>query len=78
MYRPGEHLVICDICGFRKRRSQCKKNWMGQIVCADTCFEKRDPQETARVKPEKSHVKDARPEHADRFLEYGDVTGDDL
>lgn len=78
MYRPGDFLVICDICGFRKLRSQTRKNWQGQIVCADTCYETRHPQERARVRPEKHGVRDARPEPEDRFIEPGEITADSL
>lgn len=62
----------------RKRKSQCRKNWQGQIVCADTCWESRHPQELARVKPEVQRVRDSRPEQTDTFLEYGEVTEDTL
>ena len=77
-YHPGDYLVICDMCGFEKLRSQCVFNWKKQLVCKDTCYEPRHPQEFVKVRPEKTSVPDARPEAADSFLSMGEVTIDDL
>lgn len=78
MYRPGDHYVICDRCGLKKRRSDCKKTWDKLIVCAATCFEERHPQDTVRAVKEHPGVKDARPESADVFLSRGQITAADL
>jgi len=76
-YVPGDHYVICDICGFQFRRSECKKNWKQQIVCMDD-FEKRHPQDLIKVKPERPGVKDARPVPEYYFVGTNEVTPDDL
>ena len=47
-YRPGDWLVQCDQCGFRRYASQVSKQWNGLIVCSDTCFDERHPQEFVR------------------------------
>jgi hypothetical protein len=78
MYKPGDHYVICDICGFRRLRSQCRKNWMGQIVCGDTCYESRHPLDNPRTKTERQRKLDVRPEKEDVYLEYGDAKAEDL
>lgn len=57
----GDHNAICDVCGFKCKRSQMKKRWDGAIVCkAD--FETRHPQDLIKARPERQGVKDARPE----------------
>lgn len=45
-YHEGDHAAICDICGFRFRRSQLSFNWKGQLVCGRD-WEARNPQEYA-------------------------------
>jgi len=78
-YRPGDHLVICDICGFRRYASECRLNWKKQLVCADTCYEEKHPQyREPRGLHERQTVDIHRPEKTDVFLSPGDVTPDDL
>lgn len=57
----GDWNAVCDICGFRFKASQLRKNWKGEYVCRDD-FELRHPQEFVRVAPEKISVPWARPE----------------
>lgn len=38
-YKPGDYLVICDICGFQRYASECRMTWNNLFVCADTCWE---------------------------------------
>lgn len=66
VYRPGDWNAVCDICGFRYKASQLKKNWKGEMVCEQD-FEYRQPQEFVRVQPEKVSTPWARPEN-DLFL----------
>lgn len=73
----GDHYVICDMCGFQCRRSECKKNWKGQIVCSED-YEKRHPQDLIKSRPERGGVKDARPEPEHYFVGVNEVTPDDL
>jgi len=78
-YRPGDHLVICDICGFRRYASECRLNWKKQLVCADTCYEEKHPQyREPRGLHERQTVDIHRPEKTAVFLSPGDVTPDDL
>jgi len=60
-YHYGDHLVICDRCGFRYRRSQVKKEWTGFMVCAK-CFDVKHPQLDLKVRGDKVGVKDPRPD----------------
>lgn len=79
-YIPGNHWKICDQCGFKKRNSQTRKMWDGKVVCADTCWEPRHPQDymVKGVKDNQS-VKDARPRQSNKFISTADpVSADDL
>jgi hypothetical protein len=51
MYRAGDWLVICDICGQKSKASQVKKRWDGMIVCPDD-YEERHIQDFLRVSPD--------------------------
>lgn len=79
-FKPGDPNMVCDICGFVKRRSQMRKNWKGQVVCADTCFETRHPQELVRSVVSRMAVRNARPEPPEVYApEYpNQITADDL
>lgn len=61
-YTSGDHYVICDICGLRRRRSDCTKNWKNQMVCRDRCYEPKHPQLDIRITPDIISVEDPRPE----------------
>ena len=71
---PGSNLefgtwwVICDRCGFRRKNTQVRKEWTGLIVCSDTCFETRHPQDFVRAKPDEQSVPFVRPEQPDVFV----------
>ena len=78
----GKWLVICDRCGFKKTNDQVRKEWTGLIVCADTCWEPRHPQEFVRPRPDEQKVAFTRPEPTDVELavpaldaEYLDLPG---
>jgi len=60
-YKHGDHKVICDICGFVYYRSECLKNWKGQIVCKKD-FENRHPQDFVKARADKQSVRDPRPD----------------
>jgi hypothetical protein len=61
-------LAICDRCGFKKQSSELRKEWTGLMVCADTCFEARHPQDFVRGVPDKQAPPWVRPEPADVFV----------
>lgn len=43
-WKSGDHLVICDFCGFKYLRSECRMTWENWLVCK-TCWEPRHPQD---------------------------------
>lgn len=67
-YKPGAWNAICDICGFRFKSDELKKNWKGLMVCSAD-FETRHPQEFVRGRTEKIGVPWARPEGEDVFID---------
>lgn len=66
-YKPGAWNAICDVCGFRFKSDQLRKNWKGLMVCQED-YETRHPQEFIRVKTEKIAVPWARPEGDPTYL----------
>lgn len=78
MYISGDYFMICDRCGFKRRRSEIRKEWQGLYVCSDTCWEKKHPQLEIKARHDRQAVPVARPEATDVFLSAGDVTADDL
>jgi hypothetical protein len=77
-YRPGDHFVICDRCGFRRYASDCRMTWDNFFVCADTCWEpKHEMFSPPKPLNEKQKVSPHRPESEDAFITTP-ITGDDL
>lgn len=60
----GDWNAICDICGFKYKASQLRKNWKGQMVCEQD-WETRHPQELLRVPKDDPSVPWARPQGDD-------------
>ena len=61
-YIPGDHWVVCDICGLEYRSSKMRKNYDGLIVCPKD-FETRHPQEFVRARKDDLRAKGlVRPE----------------
>jgi len=63
----GDHLVICDRTGFKRWRSECKKEWDGKIVWAPV-YRRRQPQDTPAIVPKSPTVVDARPDSPNTFV----------
>lgn len=59
VYIPGDYYLLCDVCGFKKRRSECMKRWDGAVVCAQD-FEERHPLDLIQPREERQNVIDAR------------------
>lgn len=59
VYVAGDYYLLCDICGFKIRRSEARKAWDGSMRCASD-FEERHPQDTVEPRPERQNVIDAR------------------
>lgn len=76
MFKAGDHFVICDMSGEKVLRSQCVKQWDGAIVKKEYA-RARHPLDLQRPPPAERTPRDTRPVN-DVFLEYGDVTPDDL
>lgn len=76
MYEPGDHFVICDLSGRKSLRSECVKTWDGFIVRKELA-DGRHPLDTQKPPMAERSVRDSRTVN-DVFLEYGDVTADDL
>lgn len=55
-FGAGNWLILCDRCGFKRRRDQVVRTWNNLMVCAPStgkhCFETRHPQEFVRAKPD--------------------------
>ena len=75
--KPGDHNVICARTGFKLKRSDCKKEWTGQIVRAES-FEKRNAQDFIRSKPDNQRVRDPRTRPEITFLAVDEVKAEDL
>jgi hypothetical protein len=65
-YSPGEHWVCCDLTGKKVLASQTRRTWDGFRVWEAVYYPKH-PQLSLRGIPERSHVRDARPEPADVY-----------
>lgn len=76
-YRPGDHYVICDVCGFKVRSSETRMRWDNLRVCLKD-WETRHPQDLVRGRRDRQRVTNPRPEAVDTFISPGDVTADDL
>jgi len=48
----GQWNAICDICGFKYKSGQLKKNWRGLWVC-EKDWEARNPQDFIKVREER-------------------------
>ena len=62
-WRSGDYKAICDRCGRTRKGSELKIEWDMYFVCADSCWEPRQPQDFVRVIPgEGLPVNPARPQ----------------
>lgn len=76
-YRPGDHYVICDVCGFKLRSTETRVRWDKLRVC-EKDWEPRHPQDFVRGKKDRQRVPNPRPEAPDTFINPNDVTADSL
>jgi len=76
-YRPGDHYVICDVCGFKLRSTETRVRWDKLRVC-EKDWEPRHPQDFVRGKKDRQRVPNPRPEAPDTFINPNDVTADNL
>lgn len=78
-YKKGDHWVICDICGSRQWRSECKFTWDGLLACItnDCWYPKHAGDEPLPVINDPKPVLDARPDlpmDQLNFLEEGHLS----
>lgn len=59
VYIAGDYYLDCEVCGFKKRRSECRKRWDGAIVCHED-YEERHPLDLIQPRAERQNVVDAR------------------
>lgn len=76
-YKPGDYLVICDVSGQKRLRSDCVKQWNGLIVAKEYA-ESRHPLDLQRPPPIERVPTETRPQPDPVFLDPGDVTAEDL
>lgn len=76
-FTPGDHWMVCDVCGCDRRYSQMRRRWDNLWVCADD-WEPRHPQDFLKAREDDSAPPVTRPADDTTFLSAGDVTADDL
>lgn len=64
----GDHLVICDMTGFKVHASQTRMTWDGRRVRKES-WEPRHPQDYLRSRAEDTSVENPRPEQPDVFIQ---------
>ncbi len=78
MYISGDHLIICDRCGFKLLRSEARKTWEGLLVCPKD-WEPKHPQLSVIARADKQRVEDARPDvGSENFISTNDATTTNL
>lgn len=61
-FKLGSWNVICDKCNRKRKREDTRLNWQNLLVCADTCWEPRHPQDLIEGIPDDQSVPIARPD----------------
>jgi hypothetical protein len=72
-YKPGDFLVVCDVSGQKRLRSDCVKQWDGAIVAKEYA-KARHPLDTQRPPPVEIAPNETRPDQEPTYLAPGDVT----
>lgn len=71
-YIAGDYNVICDITGFKYKRSECRIGQPGSLIAGllvhKSEWAPRHPQLDIRAREERIGVPDARPEGRDVFI----------
>lgn len=65
-YIPGDHHVICDVCGFKYRKSEMRLRWDNLWCCAED-WEMRHPQDFVTARTDVIVVEPQRPPPTDTF-----------
>lgn len=77
-YVPGAWNAICDRCKFKRKSFELKLEWTGLMVCEDTCWEPRHPQDLLRPKQERPPIPWARPEDTINSLASNSLSTEDV
>ncbi len=69
VYKPGQHLAVCDRCGRTRYSGDMLQTWDRLLVCKDTCYENRHPQDFYRTFPDTARVNpsESRPQGEIQF-----------
>lgn len=67
MYKAGQWLVHCDVCGFKYHSGEVRKRWDGLMVC-DKDYEQDHPQKFLRVREDRQSVPFVRKQLDDTFM----------
>lgn len=59
VYVPGDYYLLCAVCGFKKRRSECFKRWDNVLVCRED-YEERNPLDLVQPRPDRQNVTEAQ------------------
>lgn len=59
VYISGDYYLLCEVCGFKIRRSEAMKRWDGAMVCRKD-YEERQPLDLIEVPADRQNVLDAR------------------
>lgn len=65
-YKEGDFNRICDLCGFKVKASQTRKQWNNLIVCTHH-WEPQNQQDFLKAKVDKQWVVDSRPDVTPQF-----------
>ncbi len=77
-YYSGDHLIICDRCGFKRLRSTAKLTWQNWLVCYPECWEVRHPQDiTPPSRVDRQWVREPRPKRPPTFVGFDGWTEQD-
>lgn len=68
-YRPGGVWGICQMCGFKHRLAELRKDWRGLLVCSADYDPKPDLMNPPRMMAEQVPVRDPSPEPPDTFIQ---------
>lgn len=59
VYIPGDYYLLCEVCGFKTRRSEAQKAWDGSMRCKKD-YEERNPLDFMSPRADRQNVEDAR------------------
>lgn len=68
MYKPGQWLAHCDVCGFKYYSGDMRQRWDGLMVC-EKDWEPDHPQKYLRVPSDTSSVPWVRKQSDDLFIQ---------